>query len=238
MNDETIGHDPIVVSPFDTVQTSRQIKCHLLCTECEQRFSARGEQLVIKDCCRGPADFPLREKLRLEQPRNVDSDAIWFSASDLISVEVEKYYYFAASVFWRGSAGKWRAPGAHEWSGALGSKYEESFRQYLFSEKPFPPQALLVVFVANEDNPLTFTTVTSCAKKQGYHIHKFHVPGVEFRMFLGNKVDQRILAPFRAWSTKAIFVLRDSRTCPGFAELVKMVQSSQPRGKIAISRGS
>jgi hypothetical protein len=228
-----VSSDPINLSPKGAVQSSYQLKSKLLCENCEDKFSKEGERIVIRDCFRGTNEFLLRDELRVANPDFVSDSSHWFSGAKLGSIiNVQSYKYFAASMFWRGSAGRWSGPGSNEWRGTLGEKYQEEFRQYLLGICPFPHGALLVIFIANEVDPLIFATVTSSKKENGYHLHKFYIPGVEFRMFLGSRIEAPILSVFEYLKTDTIFVLQDSRSNPGFPDIVNWVRSTKPKGKL------
>ncbi len=224
--------DHISVSPAGTMQTSRQITCKLLCGNCEQQFSERGEKIIINECFRGESNFLLREKLRRQTPTWSDQSRSLFAATSMQHINVDAYRYFAASIFWRGSSGHWTAPGHNEWRGSLGLRYEEEFRRFLLDEIPFPQQALLAFFIANEEKPLGYSSVTSKHRNHGFHTHKFHIPGIEVRMFLGSKIDRNISFLFDEWSTNSIFFLEDSRANGSFAQIVNMAHTTPVRGKL------
>src|SRR5947209_369939 len=54
---------PVFVSDARTVQTQSQFKDYVLCFDCEQRFSKRGESWVHENCWKSPQKFHLRELL-------------------------------------------------------------------------------------------------------------------------------------------------------------------------------
>ncbi len=224
--------NPILVSPNGTVQTSLQITCRLLCDQCEQRFSERGEKAVINECLRGEGNFILRDKLRCIRPTLSNEQISLFSGGALTNVDVASYRYFAASMFWRGSVGRWTTQGSSEWRGSLGLYFQEEFRKFLYDEGPFPSGALLTFFAANEKEPHGFSTVTATHKYNSFHTHKFFIPGLEIRMYLGSKIDTEVRAFFDTWGTNVMFVLQDSHTSRSFKQFVEMVQKSPVRGKL------
>jgi len=46
----------------------KQLKAHLLCEECEQRFRKRGEDWVMANCYRGQSDFRFKRILESYGP--------------------------------------------------------------------------------------------------------------------------------------------------------------------------
>jgi hypothetical protein len=55
--------NPWVLAGKGAVQISRQMKAHLLCADCEQRFSKFGENWVLKRCLRKDGTFPQKSTL-------------------------------------------------------------------------------------------------------------------------------------------------------------------------------
>jgi len=229
-----LSPDPVLLSGKRAIQTSHQVKGSLLCPKCEDRFNKHGETIVIKQCLRSNAGkFSLRDKLRVFSPHLGFDDSSWYSGARLPNTfRVDAYKYFAASMFWRASAGKWSAPGALNWRNMLGSVYQEKFRQFLLSRVQFPKEAHLVIFVANEEPSHWLLSPPSSSRKKGFHVHKFYIPGVEFRLFLGRQIEPEILSLFAHFETDTIFVLDDFRTRPGFDNIVKWVKQSRQKGKL------
>jgi hypothetical protein len=223
----------ILVREGIAIQSSRQFTCQLLCRECENLLNVKGEHIVMNECFRDDGSFPLRSLLENEVPAISAQHSQWFSGTHLKNINVNAYRYFAASVFWRGSVGRWgqRKPLGCEHS--LGPKYEEAFRHYLLGEIPTPKQALLLVFVFTDidENVLTFWPPQP-SNEGGYYVHHFAIPGIEFRMFLGGCIDPRIQQFFDCLNTNTVFVLTQFRVQPRFEHLVDSVQRAKLKGKI------
>jgi len=62
--------DPVLMTPQLITPTQRQIWRHLLCGDCEQRFSSRGEALIMRLVQR-KTGFALLDRLRLAIPFSV-----------------------------------------------------------------------------------------------------------------------------------------------------------------------
>jgi len=223
----------IIVREGIAVQSSRQFTCQLLCRECENLLNVKGERIVMNECFRDGGCFPLRSLLENEVPAISAQHSQWFSGTHLKNINVNAYRYFAASVFWRGSVGRWgqRKPLGCEHS--LGPKYEEAFRRYLLGEAPRPKQALFLVFVfADMDEEVLTLWPPRPSNEEGYHVHHFAIPGIEFRMFLGGCINPRIRLLFGHLNTDVVFVLTRLRVQPRFEQLVDSVKRATPKGKI------
>lgn len=177
--------NPVVVQNGRAFTTSQQVTAHLLCTECEQRFSRGGENGVLNLCSRGSDEFRLRDMaLGWSEVALVDDVSLRTipAAHHDIAAQCS---YFAASVFWRGSAQLWRAGRNVIETSRLGP-YEDQFRQYLLGNSGFPDCARLVLHVTS--NPQNVVMVPSATRHEGYIRHKFHVPGLLFIIFVGKKL--------------------------------------------------
>ncbi len=110
---------------------NRQITKHLLCSDCEGRFSHCGEDIVIPQCAQANGNFPLKEILQSgEATQKIGGKAVYSPSLFLSQINASAYQYFAASIIWRGSVTHW--PGLPStYCNALGGKYQEAFRKYL-----------------------------------------------------------------------------------------------------------
>ena len=175
--------------------TMRQIHEYLLCEECEERFNSGGERWVLANSLQSSGDFPLRDALRAAKPFVKLQDSIAYLGS-APGVDLDKLVYFAASVFWRTSVGKWSL--TDRWFGNdskvdFGPIYNEELRLFLMTERTFPANAVLVVYVADEDSP--YTTVTFAGggrQKEGHFQYSFQIPGMMFFLVLGKSIPDHI----------------------------------------------
>jgi len=95
---------PIVFGPGYAYQTSRQMKAHLLCRDCEARFDQRGEKWVMANCHRGANSFKLRTAITSRPPDELWKDIRVYSLTNnpiLGQSAADMLVYFALSVFWR-----------------------------------------------------------------------------------------------------------------------------------------
>src|ERR1017187_9036673 len=99
------GRNPIVATPAVVDETPRQIWKHLLCSECEEILSRRGEKYALNMIHRGER-FSLLERMKLATPIALEQGVGMFSGLQL-GIETESLAYFALSLAWRGAQGPW-----------------------------------------------------------------------------------------------------------------------------------
>lgn len=136
--------NPIVVTERRATHTSRQVMDDFLCAACEDRFSAYGERHVLSQVARPHGVFRLRDLVR--QAPIVARGERWefHDVSGSQEVDPEKYLYFAASIFWRSAARRWRCYGQQTTRLPLSEKFQEEFRQYLVGGSGFPDRQPLI----------------------------------------------------------------------------------------------
>ena len=180
-----IDPNPIVIAGDKAFGTSRQVRTYLLCGECEQMLSRKGESRVMSQCATSEGAFPLRESLERTTPTFEDSELRAYDASRVLGTSVGDYLYFAASVFWRAAVHSWTF-GKHRIEKLeLGSRYVEEFRLYLCGQASFPANARLFLHVSSEPK-LEMSSIFPCSVRlEGIRRHKFYIPGMLFMLFLG-----------------------------------------------------
>ena len=67
-DDNEKNPNPWLLTKDAVVQTSSQLKAHLLCHDCEQRFSKNGGTWVLGRCRRNEGRFPLADVLAARTP--------------------------------------------------------------------------------------------------------------------------------------------------------------------------
>ncbi len=178
--------NPVIVSQHAVVQTSWQLHAPLLCEECETRFRVGGEDWVLANCWRA-AGFPLRERLASVTPLYAkDGGAVW-ACAEVPDIDMDKLCYFAASVFWRSAVKTWRVTPTATTSIDLGP-YEDRLRNFLLAMAPFPDKMALAIRISNLARLIDTAGVPVLESKAGFHEYGFHIPGIEFRLFVGSKI--------------------------------------------------
>jgi hypothetical protein len=179
--------NPMLVSRTTAIETSRQVRAHLLCSDCEQRFSTHGEDWTIRNAWHSPDDFPLHEGLSASKPIAENSDVRIYLARDVPELKIEQVVYFGASVFWRAAVRRWsRTPGDYIELG----KYEPPLRRYLLGEQRFPEDMVLTVMLSASKDVTTnrIMSLPWLAGRTPYHKFRFDIPGITFMLFVGKQI--------------------------------------------------
>jgi hypothetical protein len=129
-----------------------EIKMYLLCFDCEQRFSKRGESEVLKHVAAKIAnkEIPLLKKLETLTPVE-DEDGVKSYCGAEAGLDMDMFAYFALSIAWRATF-SWKL-GEHDYSTPVNlSSFQEPIRQFLAAEvSEFPRDTAVTVIVANDD---------------------------------------------------------------------------------------
>ena len=180
--------DPITGKRF---LTNKQLRKHLLCSKCEQRFSTNGECIVLKELLRDSGKFECRDKL-IKAPISQFKEGLQFYTNDMAGkfIDFDAYLYFALSVFWRGTVTEWN-PQTRHYFGAIIPRYRKQIRKYLLGIASHPSDLFLWVEVDLSTNPaavLAFPEINKKPVQDGIKHHTFSAPGLIFRLFLGPAV--------------------------------------------------
>jgi len=162
----------------------------LLCGDCEQIFSDRGENHVIPELLTHH-DFPLRNKIL----SLVSNDSI-VTRKTMGKLDYQSYAYFVLSVIWRGSIARWPSP-YDKLYGKL-RHHEELFRRYLYGQDYFPYRTFITVLIDSVDTNYHWINIpnvhSEIYEKIRLRVFTFQVPGVIFRVFTEASIpaDQKI----------------------------------------------
>ena len=91
------GFDPVVMTPGLATHTSRQIRDFVFCWECEQRFSQKGEDYVMRLLPRN-GSFPLLDRLEFVRIPISVTEGIATYATTKTEIDTRIIAYFALSV--------------------------------------------------------------------------------------------------------------------------------------------
>jgi len=183
--------NPVLVSESVSIVSSDQATDYLLCTECEGRFNAGGEDWILKNCWRSESEFMLRAALLATTPSPLSIPGFTiFEGVAAAANEPDKLAYFAASIFWRGAAHDWIFMRQKPKRLGLGP-YEEQLRSYLLGNAVFPEDAVLVVAISSgmerlRNMLITFPFLKS--REPGFRQYRFSIPGITFQLFLGKSM--------------------------------------------------
>lgn len=183
------GLPPVLAKHDVIIRTSDQIKDHILCPTCEDRFSKNGEKWVLEYCHREGKGFKLKELIDAASPL-CDNDGLKvYSASAIPDIKIDKLTYFVSSIMWRGSAHDWKL-GENRIS--LG-KYEEELRKYLLGEAGFPRNAAFQVSIIPDSQDWNLVMFPYGGRHQGSWQYRFLFMGILFIFFFG-RIDANIRA--------------------------------------------
>ena len=219
--------DPFHVTQGKSFQTSKQDRAHLLCSECELRFSKNGEDWFFKNTLQKSGKFRLLETLSAG-PASVYQQGvptILYEADLFPSVNADAITYFAASVFWRGSIYGWN----HDGSVPVNLHgYADQFRRYLLGERGFPERASLMAVVRPPGSPVDKVTYGPVGSSRGGNsYYRFPVPGFSFMLLIGPKLSERekryclvrgVGRPLVVTTIPDEHIFREARTALGFRD--------------------
>ena len=170
------------------VRTSKQARQYLLCNECEQRFSGRGEAWVVANCWRGMKKFRIQEILAGSEPLMANEDLKVYAGASIPGLDMAKLVYFGSSVFWRASICHWKIMGDQIYIN-LGP-YSELLRLFLLDSAPFPRNMVLHIGVSSLTTQALDLALfpRSSRTKTGIRRHRFIVPGIYFTLLVGNQI--------------------------------------------------
>jgi hypothetical protein len=169
--------------------TSKQVKAHFLCNNCERQLNTCGENDVLPQIYQPNGQFKLRELLQASRSHESRPQGTVYDVQPLLGKMIESYLYFAASIFWRASARRWKLD--RDWLDRIVlGPYQEPFRQYLLNEVPFPQHARVYVFVAQEAQPTRAVVLPCMSRIEDAHRHEFYIPGIHFVLALGQRAPQ------------------------------------------------
>jgi hypothetical protein len=216
--------------------SSRQAKTHLLCADCEKRFSKRGEDWIIDNCWRSPTGFRLLDALERSPTPWTSGGIRVYEARKVPGVDVDRIVYFAASVFWRGAAHAWndsseKAPGGGPVNIDFGT-HLESLRRFLMDDGPFPHEMYLSTLIEDkrDANDNMHLVPPFMAFDQGYDVFRCFIPGVTFTLWIGENVAGEIK---RTCTARAGLLVITSSLLLRETEIRARVRESEKKGKLA-----
>jgi hypothetical protein len=185
---------PVLMTEDDSIISSKQIAEHLLCFDCEQRFSKLGESWVLGNMAR-VTSFPLQDMLTKAKPLGISPDQTFacYSVAATPGIDMDALIYFALSIFWRGAAHQWRNIDKGLMEGIKLGPYEEPIRKFLLGG-PFPDDIVVQVAVWPTKDVIPAAYTPRKGKAPGYHAFNFMIPGIEFRLLTGKQIPDDVLS--------------------------------------------
>ena len=149
------GDEPVIMTRDIVVSTDQQFWAHLLCDECEGRFSKFGEDYTMMMVQRNnsESDFRLLNLIKLsrvaELPRpRPDIPYVAYPGREM-GIKTDELAYFALSVIWRLAAHNWPTLNGQKTTLDLGAFYEP-IRLFLLGEGPFPADLHVAATAASD----------------------------------------------------------------------------------------
>jgi hypothetical protein len=183
--------NPALITSQVVMQTSRQTKAPLLCSDCEQLLNREGEQWVLPLLATIDGDFPFLDLLQRVPPDISEEDFSAFAAVRNPAIQVSKLNHFALGIFWKASVHHWKGKGL-EPRIELGP-YSESIRLFLLERKPVENIALLITVL-----PKPVALISAIApfenklRINGSRYFNFYVPGIGFNLFTGKQIPEEM----------------------------------------------
>ncbi len=211
--------------------TSKQAKKHLLCTDCEQKFSRLGEDKVIPLMARKNG-FKLATKIKKFKILASIKDEVWYSPPD--DDLALSFMYFAISIVWRLSSTDWSSYGIPKTYNSINSESMHSFSDFLFGKTKKPENTYLTIYVDNQevDTPsMGFPTVKNHERYQ--HI-VFNIPGIKFSLLTGSDAGAGIKEIFAANNTCVYFASRSLKSHPDYNFMLNFLKNETiKKGRLA-----
>ena len=174
----------------------------------------------------------MREKLQSAPPLWPEEKLKAYAARQIPSIDVSKLVYFAGSIFWRASLRAWNLGRRKTNLISLGSKYEKEFRRYLIGESEFPRNAAMLISISDKPEPFRAANFPAGGRSDGYHIHRFAIPGVIFRMAVGKDIPAITRRTCTARSAEGFIVITDDVDEDIMRDMMSMLNRSRPARKL------
>jgi len=174
--------NPIAVWNARMSQTSYQVHDFMLCWDCEQLLSRRGEDWLIPQLA-DKDGFPLLQTLHSATATQVEHDLKVYACARVKGIDCDSLAHFGMGVFWKGHAHQW--PNCERLDFG---RYGEPIRKFLRAEGPFPKGVALIIMVADMEEPPWFGSFPRLAGKQLFHLFNFYLSGISFCLAVGNSI--------------------------------------------------
>jgi len=178
----------IIVANGVVRPTDRHWKAYLLCLECEDILSKKGEAWVCPRLGWPCVRFPLYDLLQKAggYMQGDKGEGIYYAVNNP-EISVEKITHFALGIFWRASV--------HSWMGRstptmidLG-RFGESFRLWLHGSGPFPGMTFLNIIVSRPEKvELNLVQPSFIPAGTSWKQYTFYALGAMFHLNVGDSV--------------------------------------------------
>jgi hypothetical protein len=167
------------MTPEIFLTTSKQVKDHLLCRDCES-ILAEAEAYAIPLLSEAENHtFPLLSLLR-----EIKATGNGRVSATMAGVDVDKLAYFALSIFWRASVKTWVHLNGQKISVAM-NEHEEPTRKFLRRESGLPPGFVLKIAICTDAQSQGFVFAPVQWTNDLYRGYETFLLGVNFTLVVG-----------------------------------------------------
>lgn len=213
--------------------TDSQVTRKLLCSRCENLFSAKGER-IMGTLWNTKNGFPLLELLERSAYHGRKEGETYYDGRKVSQTIRNALFYFAVSIVWRAQVWDWGQDG-DPYGGALGDLYEKKFREFLLNGDDLPYTYLTVELNTNPKfSSLMFFPHSYCS--DGLKIHRFALLGITFYLCVGKLASPAFKALFSHFESNLLLCSKDIDTTPMMITLAESYKSVTPKGKLARGR--
>jgi hypothetical protein len=182
--------EPVKITSTVIMQTSRQTKDYLLCSQCDYDLNKFGETWLLPKLKTWDKGFPLYDILAKIPPDVIEGEGAGYAACRNPEIDVHAITHFAIGIFWKASVHPWLKD-RKEPRIELGP-YDDKFRQFLRAEAPFPDYVVLNVGMVRPDATFSNTLEPYRGTAEGSRNYVFNVPGVQFVLTIGKTISPEL----------------------------------------------
>jgi hypothetical protein len=182
--------EPVKITSTVIMQTSRQTKDYLLCSDCDNHLSKFGETWLLPKLKTWDKGFPLYDILAKVSPDVVEGDGAAYAASRNPGVDVQAIAHFAIGIFWKASVHSWLKD-RKEPRIDLGP-YSDKLRQFLRGQASFPDHVVLNVGVVRPEVTFSNALEPYRGTAAGVRNYIFNVPGMQFVLTIGKTIGSEL----------------------------------------------
>src|SRR5277367_5945178 len=179
--------NPLMVTHFLAMQTSRQTKWPLLCFGCEQLLREKGEDWVLPQLARHRGPFLLAEKLEATTALFNEPDFIAYNLDSSTTIRVADLTHFAMGIYYKAAVHSWLGSTTEPWI-QLGAR-TEGVRKYLLGEEEFPKEMALTLAVLPRARAIiSFYFPFETIPAHGYRTFHFYIAGLNYTLWVGPQI--------------------------------------------------
>ncbi|MCD4742289.1 MAG: hypothetical protein K8R67_07425 [Desulfobacteraceae bacterium] len=182
------SNHPVLIKGNKIVKTSAQVRSYFLCKDCEGRLNDLGENHVFRYTYKKTGHFKLQKILKKLSPDFKSDSALVYSVNKISKIKIDHFVHFAAGIFWKASAGEWSFLKKTLKNHQLGNMYEEQLGKFLMGDSSFPENMAITMSVSNEREPIPIVIFPWHERRDGFFVHHFYIPGIEFILWAGNLI--------------------------------------------------